>query len=69
MIVRITMLKIRIPFLRIVKILQVKIKGLLSVEQLIVDRRFELPAHFIIRGSTCTFPHTFFCRGYRLLVL
>lgn len=39
-------LDIRIAFLGIVKILQVKIEGLLSVEELIVDRRLELPVYF-----------------------
>jgi hypothetical protein len=36
----------RIAFLRIVKILQVEVEGLLSVKHLIVNRRLELPVHF-----------------------
>merc|ERR1719215_1730612 len=32
--------------LRIVEVLQVEVEGLLRVEELIVDRRLELPAHF-----------------------
>ena len=32
--------------LRVVKILQVEVEGLLSVKALIVDRRLELPVHF-----------------------
>merc|ERR1719243_15679 len=43
---RFSFLQVISLFLRIVKILQVEVEGLLSVEQLIVDRRLKLPAHF-----------------------
>merc|ERR1719253_890076 len=43
---RCSLLDSRSSFHRIVEILQVKVESLLSVEQLIVYRRLEFPAHF-----------------------
>merc|ERR1719253_1114730 len=43
---RCSLLDSRSSFLRIVEILQVEVESRLGVEQLIVNRRLELPAHF-----------------------